>query len=473
MFSWVKLAHLANWADAKCVGEFSKDHTVRAISTDTRSIEAGDVFVALRGERFDGHDHTADAAAKGAVAVIAERQTPAAIPHFVVKDSLRAFATIGARLRDRFQGKVVAVTGSAGKSSTKEMVAVFLGERVVKSPASFNNLLGVSKTLTLLEDDTEFLVLEMGMNAIGEIREMCQYFRPQVGLITNIGDAHVGKLGSLRKVFEAKKEMFDFLASQETTLGVALNKGHARVMEAYALAFSGKSVPTVSYCVGSDEDRADVRVLDVRIDPQTAKLNLKIQVREESLEASLPIFGQHHAENIAAAISVTQLFGVPLERVRERLLGIRPATHRGEIVPLDSGTVLIDESYNSNPTALHSALESISRLDPARRKLVILGDMLELGEFESDYHRQVGEWLADLLAGHPLGFVAVGQRMALAADVLKKRRPKAEVTTASDVQSALARLSEAHRPGDVVLVKSSRGGNLDKLVDAMRRDAAR
>ncbi|MCB0405080.1 MAG: hypothetical protein KDD51_09860, partial [Bdellovibrionales bacterium] len=146
MFSWVKLAHLANWADAKCAGDFPKEHAVRSISTDTRSLQAGDVFVALRGERFDGHDHTADAVAKGAIAIIAERQTSAVAPHFLVPDSLRALATVGARLRDRFSGKVVAVTGSAGKSSTKEMVSVFLGERAVKSPASFNNLLGVSKT---------------------------------------------------------------------------------------------------------------------------------------------------------------------------------------------------------------------------------------------------------------------------------------------------------------------------------------
>ncbi|MEZ4749708.1 MAG: UDP-N-acetylmuramoyl-tripeptide--D-alanyl-D-alanine ligase [Bdellovibrionota bacterium] len=473
MFSWVKLAHLANWSDAKCAGEFSKEQTVRALSTDTRSLQAGDVFVALRGDRFDGHDHTAEAAAKGAVAVIAERQTEASIPHFIVKDSLRALATIGARLRDRFQGKVVGVTGSAGKSSTKEMVAVFLGDRTVKSPASFNNLLGVSKTLTLVEDDTQFLVLEMGMNALGEIRELCQYFRPQVGLITNIGDAHVGKLGSVRKVFEAKKEMFDFLASQESTLGIALNKGHARVMEAYGLAFSGKSVNTVSYCVAGDEDRVDVRVYDVAIDPQTAKLNLKIQMRQESLEASLPIFGSHHAENIGAAISVALLFGIPVEQIRERLQGIRPATHRGEIVPLSEGTVLIDESYNSNPTALRSSLESVSKLDKSRRKLLILGDMLELGEFESEYHRKVGGSLAELFSGHPLAFLAVGPCMAVAAEELRKRAPKAEILPVKGVDEAIERLQEAHRPGDVVLVKSSRGGNLDKLVDAMRRNAAR
>lgn len=464
MYSWIHLSHLAEWTGATFSSSDFLGQPVRAISTDSRTLKAGEVFLALRGEIFDGHQFLANAVTRGASALISEKPFHTTVPLLCVEDSLVALVNIAGKMRDYFEGRVIAVTGSAGKSSTKNMIATCLGDHTIRSPASFNNLIGVSKTLFLLEDSTKYLVLEMGMNAPGEIRMLCDHFRPHIGIITNIGDAHIGKLGGKRRIFTAKKELFDFLASTGSPQ-VALNVGDPLVVEAHRKAFSRK-VPTVTYC--ADNIPADVFITNKRIDPGTGFLNVNLSIRKKNVELELPIFGLHHAQNIAATTATALCVGIPVADLKTRLAQCRPALHRGEIFRPGGDCILIDESYNSNPSALSWSLKSFATLDPNRRKVLILGDMLELGEFSEKFHREAGDELARLLADGkaPVVVIGVGLFMSHFIDAVKKC-PRSTCLTAKDWGDSHALAKEQIREKDIILVKGSRAIQLDLVVNKL------
>jgi len=464
MFSWVQIKHLAEWCGAK--GEFPA-LPVSSISTDSRDLKPGEVFLALRGESFDGHDYVNDAVKKGAVAVIAERSFPLAVPLLVVPDSLQAFISIAQRLRAHFTGPVFAVTGSAGKSSTKEMIAALWGPQTLASPASFNNLLGVSKTLSLLRDDTRQLILEMGMNALGEIAEICAKFSPEAGLITNIGDAHLGKLGSRRGIYQAKKELFDSLARIGTRCrGIALNVDDELVGEAYRSVFP-TGVKTVTYSASGAP--ADVRVLKRKIDPDTGRLSLQLEIEGETVDYAFSIFGMHHTQNIAAAVAASRLLGVKLEEMLPRFAAIHPASHRGEIKTLAEGRILIDESYNSNPTALASSLESLNALDLTRRRILVVGEMREMGKFSEQVHQEAGENLVRLQreGGFPLLLIGVGTEVLPLVNTVKAALPTATTFQLSHQREVLSLIQSHWKAKDILFFKGSHGVRLDLVVDAL------
>lgn len=471
MFSWVTLQHLQKWTSAKIAGALPEAR-VTGISTDTRTIRPGEVFLAIKGENFDGHDYVSQAADKGALAVIAER-APSGLgaPVLLVPDSLHAFAAIAAEIRCEVPGPVVAITGSAGKSSTKEMTATLLGPGTVASPASFNNLLGVSKTLCLADDRTERMVLEMGMNAVGEIAEMCRYFKPVAGLITNIGDAHVGKVGGHEKVYQAKRELFEGIAARgRAALGVALNRDDERVRRAFQETFPD-GTRVVPYGVGGAAAKGQVTVTRHVIDPDTGFLSLALKFDTGEEEAiGLPFFGLHHAQNVAASVALVRLLGVTVADVKRRLAALRPAPHRGEVLRLSGDRMLIDESYNSNPTALASSLRSLSALDPRRRLVLVIGDMRELEEFGERLHRESGERLAESLRGRsgPVVVVGVGTLVTHLLEAAKTALPGVTTHRTENVDEATSLLRHLLREGDRIFVKSSRGGRLDKLVDALQ-----
>lgn len=460
MFSWVKLSHIAQWCDAPAIA--ANDIPIRNISTDSRKVRPGDLFVALRGPNFDGHDFLAEVAKKGAVAIVSERECALHLPVVRVKDTTQALVKIAATLRGYFQGTTFAITGSAGKSSTKNMTADLLDPRTVRSPASFNNLLGVSQTLFLLEDDTRYLVLEMGMNALGEIRELCENFKPDGGLITNIGDAHIGKLGGKEGIYKAKKELFDFLScSHRPTSGVALNLDDEMVTRAYQEAFP---TPLRTLCYSVLGKSADVQVVRASIDPDSARLTLHLRTGLGDLTAKLPIFGLHHAQNAAAATTAALLLGTTLSELKERLPHLSPADHRGEILEIEGGGTLIDETYNSNPSALTSMLESLAQLNPKKTRLLILGDMRELGDFSEQLHRSVGVRLGDWIAQKNLSYtvVTVGTEMQYFVEGLKSRAPGTPTHSYESVEALKPHVSQWK--ADFIAVKGSRGIGLDRLL---------
>ncbi len=471
MYSSITFEKLADWIQGELNSVGDAKFPVVQISTDTRTLKPGDVYLALKGESFDGNIFLEEAVKAGARGVICESTEGISVPKIQVKDSLKALITIGESLRNIFKGPVIGITGSAGKSSTKDMVAVLLGEHTVSSPASFNNLMGVSRTLCLVEDSTQNLVLEMGMNNLGEIAELCHRFRPQYGMITNIGDAHIGKLGDQKGIYHAKKEMFEFLAKDIHSRGLALNADDLWVMEAYKSSFHHETKQDFFLKTYSQKEKtADVFLESGFMDPKTGFLNLKIKLNSETLEALLPIFGEHHAQNIIAAIAMVHLVGVPLPEIKKRLSKIRPASHRGEIINLSQDKILIDETYNSNPKALISSLQSLKKMTSHRRKILVLGEMRELGAYSDSLHEQVGDFLVDWIKKEnpSICLVTVQGNSSKISDKVKTQCPQVTAIHLSSVEEAIEQVPGLTRSGDLLFLKGSRGVKLDLLLQDLK-----
>lgn len=467
MFSWVTFEHLARWTGGTLSGGASPSDLVTQISTDTRSIHEGDVFLALRGNTFDGHDYSKSALSDGAKLLIVDKPTEG--PILLVSDTLQALVSIGRELRNEFKGPVFAVTGSAGKSTTREMIATLLGDNVLRSPASFNNLIGVSKTMFLIEDDTKFVVLEMGMNARYEIKELCENFRPNGGLITNIGDAHMGRVGGREGVYLAKKELFDFLATvpKDELEGVAVNLDDEKVVKAFRESFGGGDFATT---FSTQEAGGLVHIVDAQIDSDTGHLELDIEVEAAKFQASVPIFGLHNAQNIAAAIAAARLLDVPVGLIEQRLPFIIAAPHRGALLRLKDERLVVDESYNSNPAALTSALGSFFSMPVATRRVLVLGEMLEQGEFAQEVHIAIGQKIVEWSKAEPeigLILVGVGEHAGHVVEEVRENLPQAVCYFASTVKEASELVCQFTQPGDAIFVKGSRGNQLDRLVTTL------
>jgi len=464
MYSWVKLSHLVQWSGGTLIHPPSTDLSVLAISSDSRALKKGDVFLALRGENFDGHRFLEEAVQLGALALISQQKVPTTVPLILVSDTLQAFIKIAEKLREYFRGPVVAVTGSAGKSSTRDMIAVLLGPDTLSAPASFNNLLGVSKTLCLLEDSTKNLVLELGMNASLEIKEMCERFQPLAGLITNIGDAHIGKLGSEEGIFRAKKELFDFITTYSNALGIALNLDDPFVVRAYQES-AGSKLKTVTYSL--KDPKAHVYVSDYSLHPERCCLKLTIKMNQESFSTELGIFGLHNAQNIAAAIACASLLGVSMPEIKLRLSELKPPAHRGVIIQIGKNVTLVDESYNSNPSALKSSLQSVWELNPKRRRILVIGEMREMGQFSKKVHERIGGEIVNLYKKKSIPFIlyAVGKEAWTLSAEVRKKLPHVFCKDLQTQSEAQVEIEKTLQKEDILFVKGSHGVRLDLLVD--------
>lgn len=466
MLSGIHLQQVADWLNITPVGLGDLKTPLEEVSTDSRALKPNCLFVALRGERFDGHDYMDQAIQKGASAILCESLPPGANQKncifFQVPSSLLAFAQIAKQVRNRFKGKVIAITGSAGKSSTKDMAGVLLGPQTLVSPKSFNNLLGVSKTICLLTDRTQNLVLEMGMNAKNEIAQMCEMFHPEGGAITNIGDAHIGKLGGKEGIYQAKKELFDHLGKMGGALGVALNADDPWVMRAAKEAL-GTQVKRITF--SSLDPQADVFLSNKEVCSNTGKLSFELHISGKKMKVSLPHFGVHQAMNAAAAVAIVKLMEISDSQIEERLPLLIPSESRGVIKELPQGVTVIDESYNSNPSALSSTLESVFLMSPHRRKILVIGEMLELDDFSESLHREVGERLLKMAESLSQNVMVVG--VGLLTQPLLEAIPVTSKMTKSyfDSVEALNHVwEEIIQPNDLVLLKGSRGVGLEKAL---------
>lgn len=466
MYSWIKLETLQSWTGGRWEGTVPLQAAVPSISTDSRTLQKGEVFLALKGPSFDGHTYLEEVARRGALAVIVEKKMPTDLPQLIVGDGLKALVAIGEKIRDAFTGPVLAITGSAGKSSTKEMVADLLGPKTVRSPKSFNNILGVPRTLYLVRDETRHLVLEVGMNGLGEIAEICGHFKPSQGLITNIGYAHIGKLGGQENIRRAKKELFDALA-ERSDAQVVLNLDDPLVMKSYEQAFKTKPATVTYSALGAE---ADVSVKSRAIDPRTGGLHLEIEIRGNRSKLGFQLFGLHQADNIAAASAAALLNGVSSRDILERLPLLKSTSMRGELVGLAEGRTLIDESYNSNPSALIASLTSVAELDATRRRVLVLGEMRELGDFSDALHAEAGQALVQLYKKHrfPFLLVGVGNGFLPFLQVVERELPGVPCIAVPDTQHAIERLKSLTLPGDIILVKGSRGIQLESVVQWLR-----
>jgi len=446
------------------------ERRVGRLTIDSRALAAGDLFVAIRGARFDGHEFVAAALAAGAAGAVVARAPgvpeaghgrPAPIL-LQVADTTRALQDIARDVRRRSGSRVVAITGSAGKTTTKELTAAFLAAKydVFRNEGNLNNHIGLPLSLLELRMRPDVAVVELGMNHPGEIRTLVGIAEPDVRVWTNVGDAHMGFFASADAIADAKAEILE--SARPTDLLVA-NADDARVM-ARASRFAGR---TVTFGFG---ERADVRAFEVRqlgLDGTSAT----VRTPRGSTALATPLLGLGNLANVLAATAVAIDFDVPLEEIASRAAATRPAPRRGELLRLPGGITVIDDSYNSSPAALMRALDVVRAATGSARKVAVLGEMLELGDHAADLHRQCGR--AAAAVGLNL-LIAVGGSPAreLAEAAIAAGMPASVVhhVATSDEATTLAR--QKIRPGDLVLVKGSRGIRTDLVVERLKAEYA-
>lgn len=429
---------------------------ITGISTDSRNIHPGELFVPLRGERFDGHDYMIQAVRNGAAACLSEEVIAGlAVPVLLVKDSLRALGDIAAAVRLGLKGPLIAVTGSAGKTTTKEMLARVLsrGGSGLKTAGNFNNLIGLPLTLLGLQEEHSWAVLEMGTSALGEIERLTAIAAPDMAIITNVGPAHLETLKGLDGVARAKGELFAGLKG-----GTALvNLDDERV----ACLPIANGVRRVTYGLA---EGAEVRADEIR--NGRSNISFRLRLPEESQLVKLQTPGRHNVHNALAVAAACWVLGIPVAEIARGLAEFVPVPGRMNIFPLPCGGELLDDSYNANPLSVAAALETLGAKAGQGRRIAVLGDMLELGAEEHRFHAEIGRkaaLLTDLL-------VTVGP---LSREIARGAREaglsSAAIIELEDCEAAIAAVTGLQRPGDRILVKGSRGMRLDRLASALRR----
>jgi UDP-N-acetylmuramoyl-tripeptide--D-alanyl-D-alanine ligase len=442
---------------------------VGRVSIDSRSLEPGDFFVAIAGETFDGHRFVSDATRRGAIGAMVHQapvspEAGTATPALVIQvdDTTRALQDLARDVRRRSGAIVVAITGSAGKTTTKEVVAEFLSARfpVFRNKGNLNNHIGLPLSLLQLRSRPQIAVVELGMNHPGEIRTLVGIAEPEVRVWTNVGDAHLGFFDSADAIADAKAEILENGAASHV---LVVNANDSRVMER-ARRFAGT---VVTFGIDVDADVRGSSVVHRGVDGMEALVTAAGQ------EARLrtPLLGLGNLSNVLAAIAVGLHFEIPLDDMVARAATLMPAYHRGEVLRLPGGVTLIDDSYNSSPAALGRALETMATATGSARKVGVLGEMLELGEFSEQLHREAGRRAAE--AGLDL-LIGVGGSVAAAmtAEAVRAGMPERCVWHVSSKEQA-ADLALRHvRAGDLVLVKGSRGIGTDLVVERLKGEFA-
>ncbi|MER6287205.1 UDP-N-acetylmuramoyl-tripeptide--D-alanyl-D-alanine ligase [Streptomyces sviceus] len=415
---------------------------------DSRQAQRGALFVAFAGEHVDGHAYAEEAGRAGAVAVLGSRPTP--LPTVVVEDTqaaLQALAThVVGRLRDSLT--VFGVTGSQGKTSTKDLLAAVLSSAgpTIATFGSFNNELGVPLTMLRTEATTRFLVLEMGARHVGDIAELTGLVAPDIAVVLNVGQAHLGEFGSRAAIATAKGELVQGLAPDGTAV---LNADDPRVVAMRSLT----DRPVLTF---GRAEHADVRALGLDLD-RLGRPSFTLRTSDDSAPVALPHVGAHQALNASAAVAAGLVAGVPLDLAAAKLATASLSRWRMELRDLASGTTLLNDSYNANPDSARAALDALAAIEGGRR-IAVLGEMLELGEDSEGEHRAVGEYAAaraDVV-------VTVGEGALRIAEGAGDR-----AVTLADNGAAVHWLRSHLTADDVVLVKASRGARLDEVAAAL------
>jgi UDP-N-acetylmuramoyl-tripeptide--D-alanyl-D-alanine ligase len=436
------------------------------ITIDSRNVAAGDFFVAIKGERFDGHQFVREALSRGAIGAMVQDlpdlEGLGASIVVEVRDTIRALQDVAREVRRQSGARVVAITGSAGKTTTKEVTAEFLSSRyrVFRNKGNLNNHIGLPLSLLELRSGPDVAVVELGMNHPGEIRTLVGVAVPDVRVWTNVGDAHLGFFASGDAIADAKGEILEQAGSNDVLVA---NANDARVM-ARARSFAGR---VMTFGIEIDADVTASEVTHRGLEGATARLRTP---RGES-ELTIPLLGLGNLSNVLAATAVAIDFGVPVSEIVERAARLRPATHRGELLKLPGGVTLIDDSYNSSPTALKQALQTLAVATGCARRVAVLGEMLELGDHALGLHAEAGR----AAAAAELDFlIAVGGEAAraLADAAIAAGLPATKVAYVTTKDEAAALALSKIRPGDLVLVKGSRGIGTDLVVDRLKAEFA-
>ncbi|MEU9392408.1 UDP-N-acetylmuramoyl-tripeptide--D-alanyl-D-alanine ligase [Streptomyces sp. NPDC048324] len=428
---------------------------------DSRQVEPGSLFVAFVGERVDGHDYARQVVEAGAVAVLASR--PVGVPAIVVDDVQSALGALARHVVRRLGATLVALTGSAGKTSTKDLIAQVLQRKAptVFTPGSLNNEIGLPLTALSATEETKFLVLEMGARGIGHIRYLTELTPPRIGLVLNVGSAHIGEFGGREQIAQAKGELVE-----------ALPEDGAAILNAddpFVRAMASRTKARVVFFGESDE--ADVRAENVRL-TDTGQPAFKLHTPSGASDVTMRLYGEHHVSNALAAAAVAHELGMSAEEIATALSEADSLSRwRMEVTERPDGVTIVNDAYNANPESMRAALRALVAMGKGRRTWAVLGKMAELGDEALAEHDAVGRLAVRLNVGK---LVAVGGREAswLQLGAYNEGSWGEESVHVSDAQAAIDLLRSELRPGDVVLVKASRSVGLESVAQALLETGA-
>jgi UDP-N-acetylmuramoyl-tripeptide--D-alanyl-D-alanine ligase len=433
------------------------------VSTDSRSLAPGSLFVPLAGPRFDGHDYLGRAAGAGAAGVLVERGRESLVKGLdpgtaavSVPDTLRALGDLARLWRSRFAIPVVGVTGSTGKTTTKEMAAAIMGreKNLLKNEGNFNNLVGLPLTIFRMNTAHEAAVLEMGTNRRGEIARLTEIAAPTVGLVTNVGPAHLEGLGSLETIREEKGDLYRVMDGR----GTAVINLDDPLLAPWAARWKGRKIT-----FGIDAD-ADVTASRIAHEAERGTV-FTLLAEGASREILLPVSGFHNVSNALAAAAAALGAGFGFDAICQGLMAFRPVGGRMEVWRLKNGACLIDDTYNANPASVAAALKTLQGLKGECKSTVILGDMLELGGEAERYHEEIGRAVAETGVGK--AYLRGDFARATAKGALKRGMKGEQVLVDLSTEETVAHLKACLRTGDWVLVKGSRKMKMEEIVQAI------
>ncbi|MGE5473333.1 MAG: UDP-N-acetylmuramoyl-tripeptide--D-alanyl-D-alanine ligase [Ignavibacteriales bacterium] len=433
----------------------SPESEIKNISTDTRKLMPGDLFIPLAGENFDGHDFIVKAL-ENSICGYLTAKTPESLSNVIiikVEDTLKALQDIAGYYRNKFDIPIVGVTGSVGKTSTKEMVFNVLSKKynALKNQGNFNNHIGVPLTLLNLSNENRSAVVEMGMSGMGEISILSKITKPHIAVITNIGLAHIGKLGSKQNILKAKTEIFDGMEDN----GIAVLNADDSMLLKLRDSIGLKTI-YFGLC-----EQSDIRAYNIKVDEDmNTSFTVKINNKEYFFKICIP--GLHNVYNALAAIAVGLNFEIPVQDMIEPIAEYRPEKMRMNIVKLKNNIKVLNDVYNANPTSMEEALKVTQQM-PGARKIAVLGDMLELGEWTRQAHIDIGKSVVKNSINHLITLGENSRFIAEGAAMLGMSQKK--IISFNNIEDANRYLAKLVREGDVILIKGSRGMKMEGIVD--------
>lgn len=447
---------IAEWVNGEDVGPGANLVEVSGVSTDTRTIKEGNLYIPIVGENFNGHDFVKAAVENGAVGALWQKNQlnpPADVPLIYVEDTLLALQDLAKNYLANLPAIVVAITGSNGKTTTKDMVTSVLETtyKVQKTEGNYNNHIGLPLTILGLEEDTEIAVLEMGMSGRGEIELLSTIAKPEAAIITNIGESHLQDLGSREAISEAK---FEITAGLRTN-GTLVIQGDEPLLTDKVI-----NSPFHVMTFGNYETN-DYYPMQIQQKSDGTYFTIK---REAETEFFIPVLGKHNINNALSAIAISQQLGVSIADIKTGLETIKITGMRTELIQGKEGVDFINDAYNASPTSMRAAIELLEDLKHYRKKIVVLGDMLELGDKEEAFHYEVGKGIDSDKINDVFTFGKLGRNIAEGAKVNFSEN---RVFAYEDKQALIAKLKETVGDGDIVLVKGSRGMRLEEVVNEL------
>ncbi len=452
----MNILEIANALDGKLVN-YKDNIVIKGISTDSRKIKKGDLFIPIKGLNFDGHDFIGKAIDLGASASLSQYDLNTSdFTYIIVEDTQIALMRLAQYYRSKFSIPAVAVTGSSGKTTTKEMIASVLGEsfNVLKNQGNLNNTIGLPITVFGLERHHDICVFEMGMNHSGEIESLAAIVKPDIAVITNVGTAHIEFLGSRENILKAKKEIFKFFTHD--------NKAILNGDDDMLSTISSSRFQIIRYGINEKNDLY-VQNIKQRGD-EGMEFSLLLNDNKENF--FVPLIGIHNVYNALCAIAVGLAMNMEVERIKRGLAKFVPGKMRMEIFDTEDGIRVINDSYNANPDSTSAAIEVLKDMPCKGRRILILGDMLELGDYSEAGHRKVGEKAAESKIDI---IISIGEKAKdISKGALDKGMREEQIYHFMDNKTAISKLPSILLPGDTVLIKGSRIMKLEELADSLR-----